>query len=279
MSKHYLLFILLVSGCLVVNAQSIERLSKADSALFNKYHDSAFHTSLSSPLHQRYLDSALMVSPHDAYMWQQKAMPLYKQKKYEAGEPFLDSAVKYDPSHWLDYRAFMKCIFQKSMHDAISDFHASKQIIGNGVVMDHTYDFYLGLCYLQLNILDSAAFYFTKTTGEQKKARGEDNVHFLDLFYLGIVYYEKEDYIEAIKAFDRALKRYPHFSDVKYYKAICLQKLGINAEALEVIKEGEQDFNAGYTINEDNAVYEAYPYQVTKAGYYKGVVKYLEAKK
>lgn len=277
MLKQIFLVAFLVCCCFETKAQTRERLSEADAALYKKYRDSAFHISPYSQRHQRYLDSALMIAPHDAYMWQQKSMPLYKKKKYEAGAPFLDSAVKYDASQWIDYRGFMRCIFQKHMREAISDFHEAKQIKGNGVVMDHTYDFYIGLCYLQLNKLDSAEYYLKKTTDEQTKARGEDAAHFLDLFYLGLVYYEKEEYTNAIKAFDRALKRYTRFSDVKYYKTMCLQKLGMDDEALTVIREAEQDVNDGYTINEDNVIYEAYPYQVTKA-YYAGVVKYLEGR-
>jgi tetratricopeptide (TPR) repeat protein len=268
---------LLVCGFLATNGQTVDQLSKADSALFKRYKDSAFSISIYSARHQRYLDSALLVSPHNAYMWQQKAMPLYKQKKYEAGAPFLDSAVKYDASRWLDYRGFMKCIFQKRMQEAIGDFHLAKQVIGNGVVMDHSYDFYIGLSYLQLNQLDSAEYYLTKTLEDQKKALGEDWVHFLDLFYLGVVLYEKEDYTGAIKALDRSLRLYKNFSDAKYYKAICLKKLGRANEALAVMKEAEQDFKDGYSMTEDNVIYEAYPYQVTKISTYTSMVKHLES--
>jgi len=73
---------------------------------------------------QLYIDSALNIVPKASQLWQQKAMPLFKQKKYEIAMPFLDSAVKYDKTkHWLEYRAFIKCIFQKSYRAAIKDFN------------------------------------------------------------------------------------------------------------------------------------------------------------
>ena len=201
-------------------------------------------------------------------------MPLYKQKKYEIGAPFLDSAVKYDAQRYIDYRAFMKCIFQKSYRDAIKDFQTAKIVIGAGAVMDHYYDFYIGLCYLQLDELDSAQHYLTATINYQQHTNGD--VHFLDLFYLGIVFYEKEDYPKAIEAFDKSLAVYKDFSDAKFYKATCLWKINKNEQALAVMKEGELDFKQGSTIIEDNVIYEKYPYQVDKAVYYTSTIEYLE---
>ena len=62
---------------------------------------------------QECLDNGLKKDSTVAYLWQQKAMPLFKMRKYEAGMVFLDKAVKYDETRWLDYRAFIKCIFVK----------------------------------------------------------------------------------------------------------------------------------------------------------------------
>lgn len=81
--------------------------------------------------HQLYLDSVLSILPHSAYHWQPKAMPLYKQKKYEIGSAYLDSAVKYDDrQQYLEYRGFMKCIFQKTYKSAITDFEEAKKLQG-----------------------------------------------------------------------------------------------------------------------------------------------------
>ncbi len=134
-------------------------LSVQDSLQLAKYVDSINTVPLFSRRHQLYYDSALAIKPWKAAWWQQKAMPLFKTKKYEVGMPFLDSAVKYDTRRYIDYRAFMKCIFQKDYRSAIPDFITAKTIIGDGSVMDHTYDFYLGLCYLQLYQFDSAEYY------------------------------------------------------------------------------------------------------------------------
>lgn len=123
----------------------------------------------------------------------------------------------------------------------------------------------MGLSYLQLNKLDSAEYMISKTIEEELKLRSNESwIHFLHWFYLGIVLYEKENYSKAIEYFDKSIKTYPNFSDAKYYKAICLENLKKPKEALTLMIEAENDFKKGYTINEDNAIYETYPYQINK---------------
>ena len=62
---------------------------------------------------QEEIDKGLAKDSTIAYLWQQKAMPMFKQGKYEVGVDFIDKAVKYDRQGWQDYRAFIKCIFAK----------------------------------------------------------------------------------------------------------------------------------------------------------------------
>jgi len=264
--------ILLIAALLIPAMAQAQHpiVSHADSLKIKRYLDTVNSAPVYSQKRQHYIDSVLAIAPWRAHLWQQKAMPLYKQKKYEAGSPYLDSAVKYDVRSYIDYRAFMKCIFQKSYTSAIHDFWAAKTIIGDGDVMDHTYDFYIGLSYLQLDQFDSAEYYLVKTTRWQREKIGPHYVHPLDLFYLAIVYYEKENYPLAQQTLDSALALYPNFSDAKYYKAMCYYRSGNAVEAKNQLKAAAADFRQGYTMNEDNAIYEAYPYQVM-AAYYKGV--------
>ena len=81
-------------------------------------------------------------------------------------------------------------------------------------------------------------------------------------FYQGIAKYELKKWDEAIAIFDKALKIYPQFSDVKFYKGICWYKKGRpKEEIMALINEGKENAKRGFTINEDNTVYETYPYQ------------------
>ena len=209
---------------------------------------------------QACLDKGLDQDSTIAYLWQQKAMPYFKARKYEVGMEYIDKSVLYNPKRYLSYRAFIKCIFAKTYRDAIKDFEACIEMEGNTYVMDHTYNFHIALCYLQLNEFEKAETIFAKDVAEQEQQWGE--AHFLDLFYYGISKYEQGKCAEAIEQFDKSLAFYPDFSDVEYYKAVCLWKLG-QIEAYEILYDkAKLDAANGHTIAEDNVIYETYPYQI-----------------
>lgn len=215
-----------------------------------------------SPEYQICLDSGLAVDSTIAYLWQQKAMPYFKQMKYSIGMMYLDKAVQYDKKRWLSYRAFIKCIFQKDYEGAILDFDECVDKYGNSFEMDHTYNFYIGLSMLQLNQFAKAEEIFKAEIDSAINLFGVNSEHHLDLFYLGISKYEQKKWQEAIIEFDKALVKYPNFSDVQYYKSLCLGRLGSTSEAKRLYELFKINKAMGFTINEDNVVYERYPYQL-----------------
>jgi len=211
---------------------------------------------------QQVIDEGLKVDSTIAYFWQQKAMPLFKQRKYEIGMAYIDKAVKYDRERYQNYRAFIKCIFSKEYRDAIKDFKDYQERFGYGFVMDHSYDFHIALSYLQLNEFEKAEEIFKKDYNRTIEKKGEKWLHHLDLFYYGISKYEQKDYKGAIKLFDKALKLYPQFSDVQYYKAYSLYQIDKKEEAAKAYLSAKENAEKGFTISEDNVIYEIYPYQV-----------------
>ncbi len=216
-----------------------------------------------APEYQLYIDSAIQINPNMAYLYQQKAMPYFKQGKYELGLKSLDKAVELDPKSHIDYRAFIKCIFAKTYQESIKDFQSAKKIKGeHGVVMDHSYNFYIGLCHLQLGDYSKSLPFFEMSIEHAKKTNGESWIHYLDLFYAGIAEQEMDRHNKAIEYFDKALKSYPTFSDAKYYKALSQFRTGQIDQAEKTLADCELDFKKGYTINEHNAFYEKYPYQI-----------------
>lgn len=214
------------------------------------------------PEWQECLDKGLEKDSTIAYLWQQKAMPLFKARKYEAGMIFIDKAVQFDQKRYLDYRAFIKCIFAKTYKDAIVDFEKCIALYGNSYVMDHTYKFHIALSYLQLNDFKKAESIFKEDIDDQIRRIKE--AHYFDLFYYGISLYEQKKWDEAIGAFNQSLFQYPEFSDVKYYKAICLARKGESEASKALFEEAKNDLANGYTINEDQIFYETYPYQIKK---------------
>lgn len=111
-------------ACIGISGQTKEEVYK-------KYlTDGAYKYSYYRPEYQTYIDSALAILPKNAFLWQQKAMPFFKRKKYEVGMKYLDEAVKNDDEFdkYLSYRAFIKCIFQKNYQGAIDDLDVLTQI-------------------------------------------------------------------------------------------------------------------------------------------------------
>jgi tetratricopeptide (TPR) repeat protein len=192
-------------------------------------------------------------------------MPLYKSFQHELGRPYVDSAVKYDPENWLDYRAYLKCIFERNYSQALADFHIAKAAYGDKPVMDHPYSFFMGLCHLQLGNLDSSEYYFKSCiNNELKKYPDESWVHYNHLFYMAMVYFQRDDLAKSIEYLDKALKQYTTFSDAQYYKSLCFARMGRKEEALALMEQSYINFKEGYSLNEDNERYEYYPYQVRK---------------
>ncbi|MEP2236815.1 MAG: tetratricopeptide repeat protein [Maribacter sp.] len=271
--KRYIVLLFIISSCnfsskkedVVKGDTEVEEkvLSGIDSMHIREYVEKSFQSPMHSLEYQQYLDSALTIVPESAWLWQQKAMPLYKARKYQLGKPFLDKAVEYAPEKYLDYSGFMRCIFSKDYIKSISEFMRAKKEFGDGYVMDHTYNFYIGLDYLQLNKFSKAKEFLLLSKEQQFRDFPNDPpqeaCHYLDWYYLGIADFELGNYEEAIASFDMSLKVYENFADALYFRGRSMTKLG-DEEGAEWEKKAFE--NGDNTINEDNVIYEIYPYQL-----------------
>lgn len=249
---------------LIISINTFSQEENTDK-IYDKYlKNGAYKYSYYRPEYQTYIDSALALLPKNAFLWQQKAMPYFKRKKYEVGMQYIDKAVQYDDKYdkYLAYRAFIKCIFQKNYSGAIADFDVLIQHYPKGIIMDHYYYFYRALSLIQLNRYEEA-----KANLNLSIKFYTDNgfsVHYLELFYLGIINYEERNFTEAIKYFDQSLEQYPNFSDAQFYKAETYYFMNKKKEALEYFIKAKENLDKGFSINEDNAFYEDYPYQIKK---------------
>lgn len=209
-----------------------------------------------------YVNLGLEKDPTIAELWQAKALPYWKMKKYDLAVACYDKAVLYDRKNYLGRRGYLKCIFQKDYKGAIADMELAEKEFGYAYENDHSYPFYIALCYLQLNEFVKAEQVLQKDFDKTIKERGVSGIHYLDLFCMGIVQYELRKYDEAILYFDRSLAEYPNFSDAQYYKGLCLLQKNDNSTAELLMREAKSNFEQGYTLNEDDAFYEPYPYMV-----------------
>lgn len=153
----------------------------------------------------------------------------------------------------------MEC---QNSRDIIADFEDCKARFGYDYVMEHSYDFYIALCKFQLNEFSEAEDILVREVDMQVKEKGEDWLNPMDLFYLGIAKFEQGKYEEASTVFNRTLKLYPKFSEAMYYRAVCHKKSGSEEIGDKMLKEAISFGKQGYTITDDNVVYERYPYQI-----------------
>lgn len=110
----------------------------------------------------------------------------------------------------------------------------------------HTYYFYRGLCKIQLNRYDEAQIDILNSVDFAKQNKVDP--HYFELFYLGIIKLEQENYVDAINYFDEALKYYPKYSDCQFYKAKCLYYLGKTKECYDLLLKSKENFVAGNTL-------------------------------
>ncbi len=265
MSRLAILLFMILPAC--VSAQYVRQRTPArqahEDSIVNTYlREGAWKHSYLSPQWQEWVDKGIASDSTIAYLWQQKGMPLWKTRKYELAAAATERAVLYDSIQWIDYLAYCKCIFSKDHRSALRDFAAARRIKPGGYVMDHSYPFYESLCYLQLNRYDSALIVLTREIERGEAEKGASWTHYLDMMYMGIIYYELGKYDDALTWLDRSLNHYPRFSDAKYYKAQTLRRMGKEDEAKLLLTEAKKDYEAGNTINEDNIIYEPYPYQI-----------------
>jgi tetratricopeptide (TPR) repeat protein len=210
-----------------------------------------------------WIDKGIQEDSTIAIFWQNKAIPLWKQQKYSLAIACYDKAVKLERQNYLARFAFLKCIFAKDYQSALVDFETYRTEFGTTVEQDHFIEFYMGICYLQLNQFEEAQKLFMQSIALEEKSSGNTYVHYLDRFYLAISFYQQKRYEEAIIEFDKVLEEYADFSDALYYKSICLANLDRKEEAKYLAETGELSYRAGKTFNEDSNLYEVYPYQVT----------------
>ena len=94
--KKYLIILLSVVSCNLATkdqnstvGSEVIALTSIDSMQIKGFIQKAFGTPLHSLEHQQYLDSALAIQPDNGWLWQQKAMPLYKARKYQLGKSMI----------------------------------------------------------------------------------------------------------------------------------------------------------------------------------------------
>lgn len=265
MEKLLILFlsIILLQPC-IAQSKIIDCNDKSVQDSLNQYFQkNAWKLGYNHPNWQKYCDSVLAVCPNNANMYREKAIPYIKGGDYEKAFLLEDKAVELDPKKWLDYRAFLKCIFSKDYEGAIIDFDNAEKLSPNSFVMDHSYSFYKGISYLELRQYDEAEKCLVKDISLQTKGDSSITAHYNSYLYLGIVYFEKKKFAEAEFYLKKSLDGYSQLPDANFYLALTYKAVGNIIESKRLLDVAQTASRNGYKQNEDNEAYAYYPHQIT----------------
>jgi tetratricopeptide (TPR) repeat protein len=214
-----------------------------------------------------YCDSILSICAEVAEAYQLKALPYTKYGNYLIAMPLIDKAVLYDTLQFLPYRAFIKGIFAKDYDGAIADFSLCQRLSGSGGVMDHSFSFYLGLCYMENGDDAMASRYLSEDIAMQQGRGPEAQAHFNAWLYSGIVQMNLGHLDTARSQLQKCLDQYPQHPEGNYYMAAVLFRMGLLVEGKKYASAGRAGHAAGYRMNEDNLYYVNYPKQVSSSDF------------
>ena len=233
-------------------------------SLITKYLDKgAYKFGYNHPNWQVYCDSILAICPNIARVYQQKALPYIKSGDFAKAFPLEDKAAQLDPKRYLDYKAFLKCLFSKDYEGSIKDFEEAERLNPNNFVMDHSYWFYQGLCYLELKNYVQAEKCLKKDILLQTQGDSTIKAHYNSYLYLGIICLETKRYADAQSNFEETLKQYSQLPDAHFYMAMIHKELGNAKEKRHFLENAREFASKGYRQNEDQEIYSNYPHQIT----------------
>jgi tetratricopeptide (TPR) repeat protein len=207
-------------------------------------------------------DSLLHICPDLDRVWQMKAMPAVKMGDWHGCFSNLVHAIYINPRRWLPYQAFLKCMFTKDYAGALQDFRRCDTLVAGGGLMDHSYDFFQGLCCLGLKDSAGAYHHLKKDIDRQEQYRGKEHVHYVSLYYWGMYHFLYGAYAEAEAAFRRSLKVFPQYPEPSYYLGMAMKAQGRSNEALACFRTARESLLAGYNSNEDQEIYVNFPYAI-----------------
>ncbi len=216
-----------------------------------------------NPQWETYCDSIINICPNIADAYQLKAIPYLKNADYEKAFALNDKAVALDPMGFTAYRGFLKCIFTKDYTGAIKDFEKAQVLKPNSGEMDHTYRFYLAICWLELGNMKEAEKNILEDMRIQTGKDPQKEPHFNSLLYAGIIAYESKDYPLAQKRLLSCLKVYENLPEANYYLGMIYKAENNPVQQKKYLTICLQALKNGYSMSEDNLYYAYYPHQIT----------------
>lgn len=244
-------------------------LWEGDSCRYNacKYLEEApSYFQLRKEFHDIY-DEVLSICPEYSDAYRAKSIAYLKTGDFIQWKILIDKAVDIDPKEHLGYRGWCRFQFFRDYRGALEDLDRLESLL----------DYDIGYCQNGMYHLTVAKALCHKMVGDSEMAKNiliryisenEDNLKLFDLYHLGVLHYEAEDYDEAVEMFKKQEALYS-FAENEYF-------LAMTYRALDRGEEGKSHLlKAKFLYEGGTYMFDPYTHQVDKI-YLADIEKALE---
>lgn len=180
------------------------------------------------------MDSIITLNPNDPEPYYRKAVREFRSGDLVDGIQNLETAARLDPTQYINYLGFVYLLY-------LRDYDKAQEIFELAIKKGLKQDIIIaGSAYMRLGIV-----YYKK--GKYKEAVnaldldikevGEKNVYNYTFVYRGMAKAKLKDYDGAIADFDKAVALWDKCPEAYYQKALLLQQLGKKSEACKMVQK------------------------------------------
>lgn len=184
---------------------------------------------------------ALKHDPKGAWGWREIGVPYLKRGFAHEASKYYSKATQYDAEEWLGYKAYCWLYFYRDYETAIRELDKFDSFTPDFVDYPQatSVDFMRGVAYLRLGKLDRAITYLDKHLLDEKKNTGAEYIEPKDYLMLGVAYYEKGDFVKALKVLDEGIRHNDTTADLYYYRALVTTRMKDEGSAKVYLDKAE----------------------------------------
>ncbi len=242
-------------------------------SIAERYYNIANNFIQPSSTYRRYMDSAILVRPHEVEHRQVASYSYKKRGEHITAMKMLNESVETDLANGgvdaLQYRIWTLLYFYRDYEGTLRDIQILKEMTKRDydVCWGEPCGFQEGQAYYRLNKFKEAISAFDTVIDEEEKQGFDPKANFMLYFYMGRCYFELNQYEKAIECYDIALETDKNYSEAIFHKGNALLKLGNKKEAKKLFEEALYWVQKGKRMSEPyiERFDELYPYMVEEA--------------
>ncbi|MEO0339390.1 MAG: hypothetical protein AAF242_09255 [Bacteroidota bacterium] len=194
-------------------------------------------------------EEAISICPYFAFPYRELAAPYVKSGNFIQWKKYIDKAVEYAPSDYLEVRASLRYKFFADYKGALEDIAALEKLREGydiGFTSNGTYhlQFVKGLCLKALGKKEEAIEVM------EKQLNAEDYFPSLyDYLHLGFLYLEKGAFDKALVCFLKQAKE-NDLADNRYYLALAYRGLNNISEYKKNLSKSLEMFEKGVKMSD-----------------------------